>query len=139
MEKVTDAAETDPGPSSGELIGAEFRKRRRKLAVFAVGGVLVVGGAIAGFVLYSVHKATSQANDALSSLSVCLFGEAGPGERPSAQFRLAQLGSMGLAAKDRGVVDGTGWPERCATDAQDLVDRAKDAGLTSSGAKDVAY
>ncbi len=130
---------SDNGPSSGELIGAEFQKRRRRLFLYAVLGIVGIGAAIAGFVVYSMHKSTTQANDALSSLSMCVFGEAGAGDHPSNQFRLAQLGSMGLAAKDRGVVDGKGWPERCAPYAQDLLDRAKDAGLTATDQKDVGY
>jgi hypothetical protein len=139
MEKVTAAAETDPGPSSGELLGAEFQKRRRKMFIGAAVGILAIGGAIAAFVMYGQRKATVRANDAFSSLSMCLFGESGPTDHPGRAFRQAQLGSMGFPEKSRGQVDGVAWPQRCAGEAQDLLDRAKDAGLTSGGSKDVAY
>jgi len=139
MDKVSAAHETDPGPSSGELIGAEFQKRRRRMFVGAAIVILAIGGAVAGFVVWGQRKATVRANDSFSSLSMCLFGETGPTDHPAVAFRQAQLGSMGIPEKSRGQEGGVAWPQRCAGDAQDLLDRAKDANLTSSGSKDVAY
>src|SRR5690242_3865194 len=103
----------DEEPSRGELVGAEVQKRRRRMVLIAGLVILALARAITGFIFYQQSKATKAVGTALSALSMCLFGEQGPGDQPAVRFRHAQLAAMGLEAKDRGIVDKTAWPQRC--------------------------
>ncbi len=140
MDKATIAKEAELGPSSTELLGVEYGRKRRRMLFGVLGAVLVGVGAIAGVVLYQQRQARARTNEAFGVLSTCLFGgPLDPAASPSARFRTHQLAAMSLAEKDRSVVDKVAWPQRCGNDAQAFVERAKEAGLTAADAKDVGY
>jgi hypothetical protein len=140
VDKATIAKEAELGPSSTELLGAEYAKKRRRILLGVLGALAVGGAAIAGVVVFQQRQAKARANEAFGALSTCLFGEVlDPGATPSARFRSHQLAAMSLGEKDRAMVDKTAWPQRCGNDAQALVERAKEAGLSTADAKDVGY
>lgn len=140
VDKVTLAKEAELGPSSTELLGAEYSKKRRKMLFGALAVLLVAGGAIAGVVIYQTRQAKLRTSEQFGALSQCLFGEPlDAAVVPSQRFRQHQLAAMSLPEKERGSVENVAWPQRCGPISQAMLERAKDAGLTTQDSKDVGY
>lgn len=137
MTDVTHAEEPQLGPSSGELLGAPYGKRRRRIIAVVV-AILVLGVAgVVGASFVSAARAKREAERKLGALSQCLFGER-VDEAPAPHLRRAQLAVMTLSDLERGIGDEA-WPQRCGVHAQELLAASKSAGLTSADAKDLGY
>lgn len=132
MDKVTLAKETELGPNSSELLGAEYGKRRKTVLVVVVLLVLIVGGGVGAFAFLQAKASKEKASEAYGELSQCLFGGPPP-ENPGVAYRFAQLRSMAFEQKNRAPVEGKSWPERCAPSALKVVDTTKAAGLSEEG------
>lgn len=137
VDKVTIAKETELGPPSSELLGAEYQKKRRRTIAIVLGIlVLGIGGVVAGSFV-SAAKAKGEASKKLGALSQCLFGER-VDDAPGPLFRRMQLAAMNLPVEARGL-GAEAWPQRCGLISQELLEASKSAGLSTKDAKDLGY
>ena len=140
MDKATLAREAGSGPSSQDLLEAEFGKRKKGVVGWVLAGLVVLAGAAGAGVFFQQQAKKQAANEAWGELSQCLLGEgAGAAESPELAFRRLQLAAMTLPETERGVIEGTPWPRRCSKSALRVIDAAKSAGLGGDGEQSLLH
>lgn len=130
---VADAEIPESVPGSGlELALLEKRAKRRRLLI-AVGGLVLLGGVIAGGLTYHAKEQRKQVDVAFGELSKCLLGPPLDGEPASLRFRRVQLSAVAVPPGERGKPGEPVWPATCATYSHKLAERADAAGLGKKG------